>query len=185
MSSSLLIEFLDTDSSSYKHRLELPLKQPGGFRVIAAKVLHVDHSDGTDRFVPLDNVKQYHERADGAHTHRWQLDARRGDEVTEESCSCGAGRQTLTEDLERTRITRITISEPAERGESEAGNQASPPSAAQDGGSAVPTLLVNELLRRFEEAGFEGTPGVDSSLDEKAGFLLEALVEAEITARET
>jgi len=61
MNPVLLIEFFDTDASSYTHRLKLPLKSPNSFRLSDSNVLEIDHADGTTRFVPLPNVKQYYE----------------------------------------------------------------------------------------------------------------------------
>jgi hypothetical protein len=61
MPSILHVEFFDTDTSSYTHLLRLPLKRIHSFRVAENKVLEVEHEDGTTRFVPLLNVKQYHE----------------------------------------------------------------------------------------------------------------------------
>jgi len=61
MNPVLLIEFFDTDASSYNHRLNLPLKSRNSFRLSDSNILEIDHSDGTTRFVPLANVKQYYE----------------------------------------------------------------------------------------------------------------------------
>ena len=60
MKSTLHIEYFDTDAR-YKHRLMLPLRAPHAFRVGEGDTLHVDHADGSVHFVPLLNVKQYHE----------------------------------------------------------------------------------------------------------------------------
>ncbi len=56
----LRIEFFDTDASSYTHRLKIPLKSPDSFRVGEANLLCVEDSEGTARFVPLGNVRQYY-----------------------------------------------------------------------------------------------------------------------------
>jgi len=63
MGSILHVEYFDTDASSYTHRLKLPLKTKGSFVQGEKDVLYVQHSDGTTRFVPLLNVKQYYETA--------------------------------------------------------------------------------------------------------------------------
>ncbi len=65
MSTTLSVEFFDTDTSSYKQRLSLSLKSPGAFRVTEANVLEAQHADGTTRFVPLHSVKQYYELSNG------------------------------------------------------------------------------------------------------------------------
>ena len=57
----LRVEYFDTDTSSYRHCLELPLKGSKSFRVVDAGILEIDHADGTTRNVPLSNVKQYFE----------------------------------------------------------------------------------------------------------------------------
>ena len=64
MAAVLYVEYFDTDASSYTHRLKLPLKTTGSFVLGEGDVLHVQHSDGTTRFVPLANVKQYYEAED-------------------------------------------------------------------------------------------------------------------------
>ena len=57
----LEIEYFDTDASSYKHRLRLPLKASKSFRVADPSTLEVEHADGSTRYVPMKNVKQYFE----------------------------------------------------------------------------------------------------------------------------
>jgi hypothetical protein len=61
MKALLVVEFFDTDASSYTHRLRLPLKHAGSFRVSQNNILDIEHEDGTTRSVPLLNVKQYYE----------------------------------------------------------------------------------------------------------------------------
>jgi hypothetical protein len=61
MSWVLHIEFFDTDASSYIQRMKLPLKVRHSFHVDEKQILTVEHADGTTRFVPLANVKQYYE----------------------------------------------------------------------------------------------------------------------------
>ena len=53
MNPVLLIEFFDTDASTYNHRLKLPLKSRNSFRLSESNVLEIEHADGTTRFVPL------------------------------------------------------------------------------------------------------------------------------------
>lgn len=60
MNACLQIEYFDTDASSYTHRVKLPLKAADSFRVGAANILEVEHADGTTRFIPLSNVRQYY-----------------------------------------------------------------------------------------------------------------------------
>ncbi|HLJ26605.1 MAG TPA: hypothetical protein VKY85_07830 [Candidatus Angelobacter sp.] len=56
----LHIEYFDTDASSYKHRLHLPLKAPGSFRVVAGAVLQIEGADGQTNHIPLANVSRYY-----------------------------------------------------------------------------------------------------------------------------
>lgn len=61
MASILHVEFFDSDSSSYIHRLRLPLRHSRSFRIAEQNILEVEHEDGTTRSVPLLNAKQYYE----------------------------------------------------------------------------------------------------------------------------
>jgi hypothetical protein len=70
VSSFLILEFFDTDASSSKHRLEIPLRTPGAFRVTETNMLQADHSDGTVRYFPLANAKQYFEKGVPAQLHQ-------------------------------------------------------------------------------------------------------------------
>ncbi len=54
----LRIEYFDTDESSYKHSLEIPLAEDPNL-TIHDGVLHVANINGTTHYVPLVNVKQY------------------------------------------------------------------------------------------------------------------------------
>lgn len=49
METLLHVEYFDTDASSYKHRLKLPLKTAGSFVPAEGDVLRVQHADGTTR----------------------------------------------------------------------------------------------------------------------------------------
>jgi hypothetical protein len=176
LSTSLVVEFFDTDASSYKHRLSVPLRSPGAFRVAEGGILQADHADGTTRNVLLAQVKQYYEALSADHVHQWEGNGRRGDEITEESSACAVEPQTLQESTADRAIARVTISEPSVSPSAETREEEGPK-------ETIDSLLINELLRRFKQAGFEGTPETDDTLETKAGFLLDALVEADITPR--
>jgi hypothetical protein len=75
--------------------------------------LEVENADGTVRFLPLASVKQYYETPGVEHVHKWQLDNKPVDEITEESCACGAERQVIRETDQDGTTTTIRIFEPS------------------------------------------------------------------------
>lgn len=170
---TLLVEFFDTDQSSYKHCLEISLKSPGSFYTNEPHTLRIDAADGTTRFVPLIATKQYYEKDTAYHVHQWSLDHWPVDEITEETCACGASRQTIHEHEPDGATTRITLFEPVTH----------PPAEAEaDDSDTSPSILVNELLRRTEIAGIAMPENIKAEpIGNQIDFLLEVLGEAAIT----
>lgn len=179
MSSTLHIEHFDTDASSYKHRNQIRLKSAGAFRITEAKLLAAEALDGTTKLVPLVSIKEFYEQpSSDCHEHKWELDNRPVDEITEESCTCGARKQTVRSTDAQGTTTTITLFEPAKPDETELP----PTEIAATAAHSSTEVLVEGLLQRVGQAGFDIPADLKTApTEEKADFLLEVLVEAEIS----